>query len=341
MPIEIAIDLGTSKTVMISGTKKVLEEPSVVTVDTETREPISYGRLAKETIGRTPDSVTTVFPIEHGVIADYGITEIMLKEYMQNAFGNHLLRPRVIISVPTGVTAVQHRSVARAVEIAGGRNVCTIESVMADAIGLGIDFKEPRGSMVVDIGAGTTDIATMSMGGLAVCSSVRTASNDFDEAIIRYIRREFNVLVGKQTAENLKIQLGSVVKRPVELTVQAKGRNLFTGLPQIFEISSSHIYEAIIDTALSICAAVKSVMEKSPPDIVADISTDGIHLTGGGALIYGMPDLIAEYMHTGVNMAVSPKYTVAKGAAIALRRPELLVNGDYQFRSIQELIVDE
>ena len=341
MPIDIAIDLGTSKTVIISGGKKVLEEPSIVSIDTDTKEPLSFGSLAKETLGRTPDSVTTVFPIEYGIIADYGITEQMLKEYMHKAFGNHLLRPRVIVSVPTGVTAVQHRSVARAVEIAGGRNVCTIESVMADAIGLGIDFTKPRGSMVVDIGAGITDIATMSMGGLAVCSSIRNASNDFDEAIIRYVRREFNVLIGRQTAENIKIQLGSVVKRPVEVTIQAKGRNLFTGLPQIFEVSSTDVYNAIIDNAMSICAAVKSVIEKSPPDIVSDILSDGIYLTGGGALIYGMADLLAKYTHTGVNMAVSPKYTVAKGAAIALKRPELLVHGDYQFRSIQELIVDE
>ncbi|MDD4699709.1 MAG: rod shape-determining protein [Oscillospiraceae bacterium] len=340
MSTDIGIDLGTSKTILLSGSKVILEQPSVVTVDTETWEPIAYGEKAYAMVGRTPDSLTTVYPIERGVIADYNIAEQMLKFYMRKAFGNRIVKPRVMVSMPIGVTSIQHRSVAKAVEIAGGRNVCTVEGPVAAAIGLGVDFNIARGSMIIDIGAGTTDVATISMGGLAECTTARMASFDFDEAIIKYIKKVHNILIGKQTAENIKIQIGSVVPRQVEIAMQAKGRNIFTGLPEIFEITATDIFEAVKDTADTICLSIKSVIENTSPDLISDIMTDGIHLTGGGASIYGMEELLSEYLGVSVKLSQDPIHSVARGAGMALKNPQLLKNGDYQFRSIQELIVE-
>lgn len=340
MSTDIGIDLGTSKTILLSGSKVILEQPSVVTVDTETWEPVAYGDKAYAMIGRTPESLTTVYPIERGVIADYDIAEQMLKYYMRKAFGNRIVKPRVMVSMPIGVTSIQHRSVAKAVEIAGGRNVCTVEGPVAAAIGLGVDFNKARGSMIIDIGAGTTDVATISMGGLAECATSRVASYDFDDAIIKYIKKAYNILVGKQTAESIKIQIGSVIPRQVQLAMQAKGRNIFTGLPEIFEITAADIYEAVKDTADMICSSIKSVIENTAPDLISDIMTDGIHLTGGGAMIYGMEELLTEYLGVNVKLAQDPIHSVARGAGMALKNPELLKNGDYQFRSIQELIIE-
>lgn len=340
MSTDIGIDLGTKKTILLSGSKIISEQPSVVTVNTETWEPICFGEKAYSMIGRTPESLTTVFPIRRGVISDYNIAEKMLKHFMKESFGNRILKPRVMVSMPIGVTSVQHRSVANAVESAGGRNVCTIESPVAAAIGLGVDFKKPRGSFIIDIGAGTTDTATISMGGLANCDSARVASGDFDEAIVRYIRKKYNVFVGLQTAEKIKKQIGSVVKRQVELTMRVKGRNLLTGLPVFVDVSSNDVYCAVADTAHSICTAVKSVIENTPPELVADIMNNGALLTGGGALIYGMPQLLSETLGLEVVPDEDPVHSVARGAGIALRNPDLLKNSDYQFRSIQELVIN-
>jgi len=339
MSTDIGIDLGTSKTILLSGSKVILEQPSVVTVDTETWEPVAYGDKAYAMVGRTPESLTTVYPVERGVIADYNIAEQMLRCYMRKAFGNRIVKPRVMVSMPIGVTSVQHRSVAKAVEIAGGRNVCTLEGPVAAAIGLGVNFSQVRGSMIIDIGAGTTDVATISMGGLAECATMRVASFDFDEAIIKYIKKVCNVSIGKQTAESIKIQIGSVVPRKVEIAMQAKGKNIFTGLPEIFEITANDIYEAVKDTADTICLAIKSVIENTSPDLISDIMTDGIYLTGGGAMIFGMEELLSNYLGVNVKLAQDPIHSVARGAGMALKNPQLLKNGDYQFRSIQELII--
>lgn len=340
MSTDIGIDLGTSKTILLSGVNIVLEEPSAAAVDTDTWEPLYFGEQAYKMIGRTPDSVTSVLPIERGVIADYDVAEQMIRYFIRKAFGNRIVKPKVMVAMPGGVTAVQHRSVAKAVEAAGGRNVCTIESPMAAAVGIGLDFEKAHGNMIVDIGAGTTDVAVISMGGLAVCESARVASRDFDEAIIRYIRKEHNVLVGLQTAENIKIQIGSVVERPVEIAMQAKGRNLFSGLPEVFEITTNEIYFALKDTTQSICKAVQGVLEKTPPDLVADISADGIYLTGGGALIFGMEELLQNTMGIPVKLVSDPLHCVVRGTGIALKKPEILKNGDYEFRSLQNLIIE-
>ncbi len=340
MATNIAIDIGTYKTVISSGSDIVLELPSVVTVDAETEQPVYYGKKAFETIGRTPDSLSCVFPIQRSVIANYDIAESMLQEYLTSAFGNRIIKPKVMVVMPSGVTAMQHHSVADVVEASGGRNTSTIEAPIAVAIGLGLDFDQPRGEMVIDMGAGTTDVATLSMGGIAVCDSIKIASRDFDEEIIKYVKKRFNILVGLTTAEEIKKKVGTAVKHTLDVSVKAKGRHLQTGLPTTFEITSNEVYYAIIDKCHEIINGIKSVLEQTPPDLVADIMTDGIYLTGGGSLLNGFATLLEQSMGTTVHFAKDPSHTAVKGAAEALNNSKYLKNIDYRYRSIQELKVD-
>ncbi len=340
MATDIGIDLGSSKTVIFSSSKVVLELPNVVTVDCESWEVVYTGEKAKETIGRTPNSLQTVFPIEHGVIADYGLAEHMLKEYMQKAFGNKILRPRIMATLPAGLTELQHHSLANVVEAAGGRNITVIESPLAIAFGLGLDFSVPHGSLIVDIGAGTTDVAVISMGGISSCNSFKTASFDIDEQIIRYVRKEFNIEIGMLTAEMIKIKVGSALPRDIEIAVVAKGRNIFTGLPESFEITSSEVYDAIKDTLDTICNAIREVLNKTEPDLVADILNDGMYLAGGGSKLSGFPQKISEYLGIKVHQLEDPSHSVVKGAAVALKKNYLLKNVDYQMRSIKELEIE-
>ena len=340
MATDIGIDLGTSKTVIFSSSKVVLELPNVVTVDTETWEPVYYGEKAKQTLGRTPDSLTCVNPIERGAIADYDIAEMMLKNYMHQAFGNRILRPRIMATLPAGLTELQHHSMANVVESAGGRNISVIEGPLAIAFGLGIDFNAPKGTLIVDIGAGTTDIAVISMGGIAACDSFKTASLDLDNQIIRFVRKEYNVEIGPLTAEMIKKKIGSAQKYDIEVAISAKGRNVFSGLPECFEISGNEVYEAIIDTINQICNAIRAVLNKTDPDLVADITSEGMYLAGGGAKLSGMAEKLSEYLNIPVNLLDDPEYSVVKGAAVALKKPELLKNVDYQLRSIKELEVE-
>lgn len=340
MATDIGIDLGSSKTVIFSSSKVILEQPSVVTVDAETWEPVYYGDKAKQTLGRTPESLTCVHPIEHGVISDYGIAEMMLKHYMQETFGNRVVRPRIMATLPAGMTELQHHSLFNVVESAGGRNISVIEGPLAVAFGLGLDFSTPRGTLIVDIGAGTTDISVISMGGIAVCDSFKTASFDFDAQIARYVRKEFNIEIGELTAEQIKKQVGTVVERDIEVAMMAKGRNVFTGLPESFEITSSEVYEALSETARTICNGVRAVLLRTDPDLVADITEDGFYLTGGGSLIYGMPQLLSEFLGIEVHVLEDPTHSVVRGAATALKKPELLKNVNYQLRSIRELTIE-
>lgn len=338
--MDIGIDLGTSKTVIYGNGRILLEEPTAVTIDTETFEPVFIGSDAKLTLGRTPETLTCVFPIEHGAIADYDITQSMLSKYMLDAFGSKIIRPRVVACLPTGLTELQHRFMGKVIEESGGRNVTVIESPLAIALGVGIDFNEPKGEMIVDIGAGTTDIASISLGGIVKCDSFKVASNDFDDVIIKYVRREYNIEIGPLTAELIKKQVGTVVQRPVEIAMTVKGKNLRTGLPDSFEITSGQVYENLFDTALNICNAVRKVMEQTDPDIVSDIMETGIHLTGGGSLINGMDKFMEQFIGTKVIQVSDPSHSAIKGAALALKKPELLKNVNYQSRSMEELIIE-
>ena len=337
MATDIGIDLGSSKTVIFSSSKVVLELPSVVTVDADTWEAIYFGEKAKQTIGRTPDSMVSVHPIEHGVISDYDLTELMLKDYMTQVFGNKILRPRIMATLPAGLTELQHRSLANVVESAGGRNITVIEGPLAIAFGLGLDFSVPHGTLVVDIGAGTTDVAVISMGGIAACDSFKTASFDIDAQIIKYVRKEFNIEIGPLTADEIKIKVGSAIPRDIEIAMVAKGRNIFSGLPESFEITSGEVYEAIKDTLDTICNAIRLVLNKTDPDLVADVMNDGLYLAGGGSKLNGFAQKIEEYLGIKVHQMEDPAHSVVKGAAVALKKSELLKNVDYQLRSIKEL----
>ncbi len=340
MAVDVGIDLGSSKTVIFSSSKVVLEVPNVVTVDSDSWEVVYTGEKAKQTLGRTPESMQTVFPIEHGVISDYDLAEYMLKEYMGEAFGNKILRPRIMATLPAGLTELQHHSLSNVLESAGGRNITVIESPLAIAFGLGLDFSTPHGSLIVDIGAGTTDVAVISMGDIAVCNSFKTASYDIDAQIIRYVRKEFNIEIGQLTAESIKIKVGTAIERDVEIAVIAKGRNVFTGLPESFEITSSEVYEAIKDTINTICKAIREVLNKTDPDLVADIMADGMYLAGGGSQLLGFPQKISEYLGIEVHHLSDPAHSVVRGAAVALKNSELLKNVDYQMRSIKELEIE-
>ncbi|MBR4099920.1 MAG: rod shape-determining protein [Clostridia bacterium] len=340
MATDIGIDLGSSKTVIFSSSKVVLELPNVVTVDSDSWEVVYTGEKAKQTLGRTPESMQTVFPIEHGVISDYDLTEFMLKEYMGQAFGNKVLRPRIMATLPAGLTELQHHSLANVVEAAGGRNITVIESPLAIAFGLGLDFSVPHGSLIVDIGAGTTDVAVISMGGIATCNSFKVASFDIDAQIIRYVRKEFNIEIGHLTAESIKMKVGTAIERDVEIAVVAKGRNVFTGLPESFEITSSEVYEATKDILDTICNAIREVLNKTDPDLVADIMNDGMYLAGGGSLLSGLAQKIEDYLGIKVHHLEDPAHSVVKGAAVAIKKPHLLKNVDYQMRSIKELEIE-
>ena len=340
MAVDVGIDLGSSKTVIFSSSKVVLEVPNVVTVDSDSWEVVYTGEKAKQTLGRTPESMQTVFPIEHGVISDYDLAEYMLKEYMGEAFGNKIMRPRIMATLPAGLTELQHHSLSNVLESAGGRNITVIESPLAIAFGLGLDFSTPHGSLIVDIGAGTTDVAVISMGDISVCNSFKTASYDIDAQIMRYVRKEFNIEIGQLTAESIKIKVGTAVERDVEIAVIAKGRNVFTGLPESFEITSSEVYEAIRDTIDTICNAIREVLNKTDPDLVADIMADGMYLAGGGSQLLGFPQKISEYLGIEVHHLSDPAHSVVRGAAVALKNSDLLKNVDYQMRSIKELEIE-
>lgn len=337
MATEIGIDLGTSKTVIFSGSKIILELPSVVTVDAETYKPIYFGEKAKATIGRVSDVYECVYPIKNGMIADYDVSEAMIKEYMKTAFGNKIVRPQVVATLPTGLSELQHHSLYNVLESGGCRNITVIESPLATAIGLDIDISLPKGNMIVDIGAGTTDIAVVSLGRIVESDCFEVASSDFDSAIVDYVRKHFNVAIGLLTAEVIKKEIGTVVKKPIEITAIAKGRSLISGLPDTFEITSNEIYTAIKPAFTKICNAVKKVLERTEPDLLADISENGIYLCGGGSQISGMAELLEDSLGVKINSVDDPSHSVARGAAASLKKPQLIRSFNYQLHSIEKL----
>ncbi|MEE1002239.1 MAG: rod shape-determining protein [Acutalibacteraceae bacterium] len=332
------IDLGSLRTVICSGKSVVLDEHSAISYQTNTGELIAAGTDAYKMIGRTPDSVTAVRPIIEGVIADYDMAQNMLTAFISEVAGNNLLKARLMVAVPSGITSMQRRSLINACIEAGARDVCTIEGPVAAAIGLGMDFTTPKGSVIVDIGAGTTDIATLSLGGLVKSESIGIAGDYFNREIEKYIKFEHNIVVGPHTVEQIKAQIGCVKPRPLELTLTAKGQHQFTGMPQTFEINTSEMITALYDAAQNICKSIQSVIEKSPPEVVGDIERDGITLIGGGSCLYGLSEFISEYTGVRVNSVENPKTCVALGTATALKNFDLLKNGDYKFSSMEEYI---
>ncbi len=341
MPTNIGIDLGSYKTVISTTNSLLLEQPSVVAVDVDTFEPIAFGEKAYNMIDKNPPSIEIVYPIEKGVVADYELTEKMLKAFMAEAFSNKILKPQIMVAMPFGVTSVQHRSVAKAIELSGGRNVKTIEAPLADAIAFKLDFSRPRGYLVVDIGAGTTDIAAISMGGFVKSASIPVASFDFDASIIRYAKKKYGVNIGRLTAEEIKKDIGGIMPRNITLTKKASGMENYGRKPRVFEITSEDVRVAIKDNVKQIYQSIRSMLENTPPDIVADIARGGMYLTGGGAELYGMKEYFESKLGIKVHLYESPSRSVAKGTALALKHPKLTENGDYQYRALADLILDD
>ena len=315
MSNDIGIDLGTASIlVYIKGKGVVLKEPSVVALDRETNKVITFGEEARLMIGRTPGNIVAVRPLRKGVISDYTVTEKMLKYFINKAVGKRTLRkPRIAVCIPSGATEVERKAVEDATYQAGAREVCIIEEPVAAAIGAGIYISKACGNMIVDIGGGTADIAVISLGGTVVSTSIKTAGDDFDEALVRYMRKKHNLLIGERTAEDIKIKIGTTYPMIEDETLEVRGRNLVTGLPKTVTVTSTETEEALRETTGQIVEAVISVLERTPPELSADILDRGIMLTGGGSMLRGMEELIEE--KTGINTmtADDPMKVVAIG----------------------------
>ncbi|KRL24713.1 MULTISPECIES: rod shape-determining protein [Lactobacillus] len=321
----IGIDLGTANTlVYMEGKGIVLREPSVVAKNTHTGEVIAVGSEAKEMIGRTPGSIVAIRPMKDGVIADYDTTAAMLKYFMEKTVGNS--KPSVMICVPSGVTEVEKRAVIDAARVAGAREAFVIEEPFAAAIGAGLPVMDPTGSMVVDIGGGTTDVATISLGGIVSSTSIRQAGDKFNNAIINYIHSNFNLLIGERTAEDIKIQVGSAsIEKAKEIeAMNIRGRDLVTGLPKSIDINAEDIAKAIQDVVQDIIVAIKETLEQTSPEIAADVIDHGIVLTGGGALLKNLPEVISEATKVPVFIAQDPLDCVAIGTGESLKNIEVM-----------------
>ena len=301
---DIGIDLGTATVIAyVKGKGVVLREPSVVAVDNDTKEVLAVGQEARRMLGRTPGNIVATRPLREGVISDYTVTEKMLKYFINKINGKSLFSPRTMICIPSRVTEVEKKAVIDAATQAGSRKVFLIEEPIAAAIGAGIDIAKPCGNMVVDIGGGTTDIAVISLGGSVESTSLKIAGDKFDEHIIKYIKKKHNVMVGEGTAEELKINIGCVYPKIQDADMEIRGRDLITGLPKTIKVYSSEMLEALIEPAMMIVDAVHSVLEKTPPELAADISDKGIYMTGGGCLVDGLDKLLQE--KTGINVMIA------------------------------------
>ena len=321
----IGIDLGTANTlVYMEGKGIVLREPSVVAKNTQTGEVIAVGSEAKEMIGRTPGTIVAIRPMKDGVIADYDTTAAMLKYFMEKTVGNS--KPSVMVCVPSGVTEVEKRAVIDAARVAGAREAFVIEEPFAAAIGAGLPVMDPTGSMVVDIGGGTTDVATISLGGIVSSTSIRQAGDKFNNAIINYIHSNFNLLIGERPAEDIKIQIGSAsVEKAKEIeSMNIRGRDLVTGLPKSIDVEAVDIAKAIQDVVQDIIVAIKETLEQTSPEIAADVIDHGIVLTGGGALLKNLPEVISEATKVPVFIAQDPLDCVAIGTGESLKNIEVM-----------------
>ncbi len=326
---DIAIDLGTATIlVYVRGKGIVLREPAVVAIDKNTNEVLAVGQNARKMLGRTPGNIVAIRPLKDGVISDYTVTEKMLKYFITKVADKSIISPRIMICVPSGVTEVERKAVIDAANHAGARKVYLIEEPIAAAIGAGIDITKPYGTMILDIGGGTTDIAVIALGGAVKSKSIKVGGDKFDEAIIRYIKKHHNIAIGERTAEEIKINIGCVYPRTVEERMSIKGRHLLTGLPVEIEITSTEMLEALKDSVNQIVEAVHSVLEVTPPELSADISDRGIYITGGGGLISGLDKLLEERTGIPVMIAEDAVSCVAMGTGKALNHIELLETGN-------------
>lgn len=317
---DIGIDLGTANVLIyVKGKGVVLDEPSVVAIDNQTKKVLAVGNEARRMVGRTPGNIVAIRPLRDGVIADFEITESMLKHFLAKIGGKGLFaRPRILICCPTNITSVEQKAIREAAEKSGGaREVFIEEEPKVAAIGAGMDIFQPSGNMVVDIGGGTTDVAVLSMGDIVTASSIKVAGDKFDLAIMRYIKNKYKLLIGERTAEDIKIQIGTVCGgRQDEMDI--RGRDMVTGLPQTVTIRSEEVQEALAESVSAIVQAAKSVLERTPPELSADIIDKGVFMTGGGALLHGLDQLLADELKVPVLVADDPMMCVAKGTGMML-----------------------
>lgn len=323
---DIGIDLGTASIlVYVRGKGIVIREPSVVALQKETGKILAVGEEARQMIGRTPGNIVAIRPLKDGVIADYDVTETMLKYFIERVRKPRFFRPQVVIGVPSGVTSVEKRAVLEAATQAGAKRTFLIEEPMAAAIGAGLNISEASGNMIVDVGGGTTDIAIISLGGIVVSESLRIGGDKFDEAIIRYIKKMYNLMIGERTAEEIKISIGSAYPEGEGKTMEIRGRDLVTGLPRMIKFTSADTFQALSEPITAIIDGVRSVLERTPPELASDIVDKGIVLTGGGSLLHGFDRLLSEETGIPVHLAEDPITCVALGTGKVLESyPELM-----------------
>lgn len=325
---DLGIDLGTANTlVYIKGKGIVLNEPSVVALQKDTGSILAVGNEAKQMIGRTPGNIVAIRPMKDGVIADFDVTHTMLRYFIRKALKKGIgffNRPRVVVCVPAGVTTVEERAVKEAAVQAGAKEAFLIEEPMAAAIGAGLPIHEPTGNMIVDIGGGTTDVAIISLGGIVTSRSIRVGGDEMDEAIVNFIKRSYNLMIGERTAEEIKISIGSAIADVKQETYQVRGRDLVSGLPKLIDVNSNEIYEALYEPVSSIIEAIRICLEKTPPELAADIMDRGIMMAGGGSLLKGLDTLISRDTGMPVHLAEQPLWSVAIGAGKAMENIDIL-----------------
>jgi rod shape-determining protein MreB len=317
---DLAIDLGTANTLIYTrGQGIVLDEPSVVAINVNDGRPVAVGLEAKRMMGRTPNHIKAIRPLKDGVIADFEVCEKMLRYFIQRVHASRWNKPRMVICVPSGITGVEQRAVQDAAEYAGARKpVHIIEEPMAAAIGADLPVHEPSGNMIVDIGGGTTEVAVISLGGIVTAQSVRVAGDELDDAVLQYVKKEFSLAIGDRTAEEIKIQMGSAWPMEEELTADIRGRDLISGLPRTIQLTTEHVREALAEPVAAIVDAVKTTLDKTPPELAADIMEDGITITGGGALLGGLDERLAHETGMPIHVADEPLYSVVIGGGRAL-----------------------
>jgi rod shape-determining protein MreB len=317
---DLAIDLGTANTLIyVRGQGVVLDEPSVVAINVNDGRPVAVGLEAKRMMGRTPNHIKAIRPLKDGVIADFEVCEKMLRYFIQKVHASKWSKPRMVICVPSGITGVEQRAVQDAAEYAGARKpVHIIEEPMAAAIGADLPVHEPSGNMIVDIGGGTTEVAVISLGGIVTAQSVRVAGDELDDAVLQYVKKEFSLAIGDRTAEEIKIQMGSAWPMEEELTADIRGRDLISGLPRTIQLTTEHVREALAEPISAIVDAVKTTLDKTPPELAADIMEDGITITGGGALIGGLDERLTHETGMPIRVADEPLYSVVIGSGRAL-----------------------
>ena len=336
--INIGVDLGTTSTVIfVEGKGIVLSEPTAAAYESSSGRMLAAGKRAYSMVGRNPSSIKVVLPMKDGVVSDFTVTQNILRYYLQKICGNMVFKPNVIICLPATVTNLEKRTILDLATSSGAGKACLIEEPLAAALGAGVDISHPKGVMVVDIGGGTADIAVITMGCISVSKSIKVAGNAFDDAIVRYFRRERDVLIGERTAEKIKMKIGCAYLREAELAIEVKGKNYISGMPARLEISSTDIYLAIREQLEYIGEAVRSVLEVTPPELSADVSESGIILTGGGALLQGMDVMIERKTGIKTRVAEDPLNCVAKGIGKVLKNLDILAESGYLFKTGEEV----